>query len=170
MNHHWSFLKQTNNPMGINSKCFQDIYWLSSSQHVLATDSKHTCTSLMPKDVFLSLIVNKTQSAEKAEGRPIDKWKWAWWALKTAVVFRWWCLINDYLLLKLFTVQQKKERRSWYQADSPALLDLVYLKSVSNTCLSISVQAGMSALRFLAHKGSHSWQIWTWNWHIPILF
>lgn len=40
---------------------------------VCSADSRHTCTSFMLKDVFLSLIVNKTRSAEKTEGRPIDK-------------------------------------------------------------------------------------------------
>lgn len=89
-----------------------------------------------------------------SETEPYELWKQLW-----CFSFLWISLI------KTFYCATKKERRSWYQADLLALLDLVYLKSGSNTCLLISLLAGMSALRFLAHKGSHRWQIRTWLTH-----
>lgn len=88
-----------------------------------------------------------------SENEPYRLWKQLW-----CFSFLWIPLV------KTFYCATKKKREAEL-IPSRALLDLVYLKSGSNTCLLISLLAGMSALRFLAHKGSHRWQIRTWLTH-----
>lgn len=116
---------------------------------------------------FLSLIVNKTQSTEKTEGRPIDEWKRALWAVKTALVFSallWLSLVGT------FTVWGKKGGG----ADSkriPLLFPTwVYLKSSSSTGLLISFKTQECWLCGFWHTADATDDKYKLEWHFPIAF